>query len=85
MVPIVIYSTDYCPYCRMAEKTLTSQKLQFTSIDVTHDDAKRQWLVETTGQKTVPQIFVGDTSVGGYSDLVAKIDSGEFQKLLQGR
>ena len=72
MKDVLIYTTDYCPYCRQAERFLTSRGVAFQSIDVTGDQATRDKLVELTGGlTTVPQIFIGGVPVGGYSDLVA--------------
>jgi glutaredoxin 3 len=80
---VTVYSTDYCPYCRMAEKFLTAHKIPFKGVDVSNDDAMRIKLVELTGKKTVPQIFVGEKAIGGYSDMMALHDSGEFMKLIE--
>lgn len=71
---IEIYTTDYCGYCKSAKKLLAEKGLAYTETDVTHDDTKRLWLVETTGRKTVPQIFIDGKSIGGYTDLVALLD-----------
>lgn len=67
---VVVYTTDYCPYCRAAKDHLRSKKIAFQEIDVTHDDTMREKLVEMTGRPTVPQIFVDGKSIGGYEDLV---------------
>lgn len=69
MSRIKIYTADYCPYCKRAKALLESKKIPFEEIDVTRDDAKREWLVKTTGRKTVPQIFIDDKAIGGFDDL----------------
>lgn len=69
MEKVTIYTTDYCGYCRLAKELLRERQIPFEEIDVTHDDEKRKWLVEHTGQRTVPQIFFGNESVGGYTEL----------------
>ena len=74
---VVIYTASYCPYCRAAKEFLKSKAVPFEEIDVTDDDALREKLVAMTGRETVPQIFVGDTLVGGYDDLVAFYRSGK--------
>lgn len=70
-----IYTTDYCGYCRAAKSLLERRGIAYEEIDVTHSDELRVWLVETTGQRTVPQIFLDDRSVGGFTELAA-LDRG---------
>ena len=84
MKDVIVYATDYCPYCRQAERFLTEKQVPFQAIDVTHDDAMRAKLVEMSGQRTVPQIFIGGTSIGGYSDMVALHQKGQLMPLLEG-
>lgn len=67
---VQIYTTNYCGYCDAAKRLLREKAIPFKEIDVTNNDEKRQWLVETTGQRTVPQIFFDDKPIGGYTDLV---------------
>lgn len=74
---VLVYTTNYCPYCSAAKKFLTSKKVTFREIDVTHDDAMREKLVQLSGQSTVPQIFVDGKSIGGYEDLVRYYQSGK--------
>jgi glutaredoxin 3 len=82
MQPVTIYTTDYCPYCTRAKQVLTKEGVAYSEVDVTGDDGKRSWLVQTTGQRTVPQIFVGEQPIGGCMDLEALVKKGEFSKLL---
>jgi glutaredoxin 3 len=82
MRPVTIYTTTYCPYCVSAKKILSDHQVPFTEIDVTGDDDKRRWLVQASGQRTVPQIFFGDDSIGGCSDLQAVVKQGRLQTLL---
>lgn len=84
MAEVKVYITDYCPYCTRAKMLLKRKGVAFEEIDVTGDDAQRQWLVKTTGQRTVPQIFIGGRSVGGCDDLYALDRRGELDKLLAG-
>lgn len=80
-----MYTTNYCPYCRQAERFLTEQQVPFQNVDVTGNDALRAELVERSGgRKTVPQIFVGGTPIGGYSDMMALHQKGELMPLIQG-
>ena len=82
MAKAKVYSTQYCPYCRQAERLLDEKGADFEVIDVTHDDEKRMWLVEETGRRTVPQIWIGETYVGGYDDLAALDQKGELEALI---
>lgn len=69
-IHVKIYTTHYCGYCQMAKKLLREKGIAFEEIDVTGDPAKRDWLVQVTGLKTVPQIFMDDKPLGGYEELV---------------
>ncbi len=74
---VVVYTTDYCPYCRAAKDLLKSKGVGFTEKDVTGDDAMREKLVQMTGGRTtVPQIFVDGKAMGGYDDLAAFFRNG---------
>ena len=81
---ITLYTTTYCPYCTYAKDFLTRKNLPFREVDVTNEPSLREALVEQTkGRTTVPQIFIGDVSIGGYDDLVALAKSPDFEKLLK--
>ena len=82
MKDVTIYTTNYCPYCRQAEKFLHDKGVPFKQVDVTEDDAMRVKLVELTGQRTVPQIFIGEESIGGYSDMMKLHSKGELDAKL---
>lgn len=83
MAKVVIYRTEYCPYCDMAKRLFDSMDVEYEQIDVTHDAEARQALLEKTGGKrTVPQIFINDVSVGGFTDVQALRQSGELDKML---
>ncbi len=69
MGKVIVYSTNYCGYCVRAKALLKSKGIAFTEINVENDDAKRQWLIDTTGQRTVPQIFINEKSIGGFDEL----------------
>lgn len=79
---VVVYSTDYCPYCLRAKALLSGKGVAFTEIDVTEDEAKRQWLVKVTGLRTVPQIFINDKAIGGFDDLADLDARGALDTLL---
>lgn len=82
MKPVKVYTTDYCAYCRMAKNLLTGLDIPFEEVDVSADDAARAMLVERSGQMTVPQIFIGNESVGGYTELRALADGGTLAQRL---
>jgi glutaredoxin 3 len=79
---IEVYSTTYCPYCRAAERLLDEKGADYQMIDVTHDHAKREWLVQASGQSTVPQVFINDQPVGGFTDLQALDRAGKLDEML---
>jgi glutaredoxin 3 len=81
---IVVYTTDWCPYCVRAKRLLSSRGYAFEEIDVDGDTAKRAWLVQVTGRRTVPQVFIADQPVGGFDDLAALDRAGELDKLVRG-
>jgi len=77
-----MYSTMICPYCIRAKLLLKARGIAYEDIDVTGDRAAREWLVQTTGRRTVPQIFINGEAIGGYDEL-AKLDrTGELQQKL---
>lgn len=82
MPEVRIYTTPFCGFCRAALRLLRDKGVEFEQIDVTGDREARSWLRETTGQRTVPQVFIDGTPHGGYSDLVALDGRGELDGLL---
>lgn len=81
---IVIYSKDYCPYCKMAKALLTKKGVAFTEHEVSEDMALMAEMIERSfGGRTVPQIFIGDTHVGGGTDLVELDRAGGLDPLLK--
>jgi glutaredoxin 3 len=82
MADVEIYVTDNCAYCVRAKALLRRKNVSFKEIDVTSDPAKRAWLMETTGQRTVPQIFIDGHGVGGADDLFALEREGKLDGLL---
>jgi glutaredoxin 3 len=83
-VEVTLYTTKTCPYCIAAKRLLGARKVPYKEVDVTGDDAKRAWLVEVTGRRTVPQIFIGSDPIGGYDELSALDKSGALQVKLAG-
>ncbi len=82
MADVVIYRTQYCPYCDMAKRLFDEMGVEYEQIDVFNDAEERKRLVERTGQRTVPQIFINDVAVGGFTDVQALKRTGELQKML---
>jgi glutaredoxin 3 len=71
MKPILIYTKDYCPYCDKAKAFFQIKSIPYTEIDITHDPEKQQeMLTRAAPRRTVPQIFVGETGIGGYDDMM---------------
>lgn len=84
MKEVVIYSTVMCPYCVRAKDLLKQKNVEYTEHFIERDSAKlAEMKSRTNNARTVPQIFVGDTHVGGYDQLVKMNDSGELDKLLR--
>ncbi|MEM5385800.1 glutaredoxin 3 [Paraburkholderia phymatum] len=82
MSAITIYTTPTCPYCLAAKALLASKGLSYSEINVQNDRATALALVERTGRRTVPQIFIGDAHVGGFDDLNALETAGRLDPLL---
>lgn len=81
MARVKVYGTRDCPFCVLAKRLLESRGIAFEEIDVSEDDALRAALVERTGRRTVPQIFIDDRSIGGYDELAAMDARGELREL----
>jgi glutaredoxin 3 len=79
---VVIYTTRICAYCGQAKAIFKRKGIDFDEIDVSEDDEKRIWLLAATGQRTVPQIFINDQSVGGFDEVWALERKGELDRLL---
>jgi glutaredoxin 3 len=85
MPKVIVYTTRFCPYCSRAKQLLTKKGAAFEEIDVTGDWAARDALVaKAGGRMTVPQIWIGDTHVGGSDELHALDRAGKLDALLAG-
>lgn len=83
MKTVEIYTTPTCPYCHSAKALLTRKGVTFTEIDVSRDpDLRAKMTTRAGGSRTVPQVFVGDTHVGGSDDLHALDARGGLDPLL---
>jgi glutaredoxin 3 len=81
---IVIYVNGWCPYCQRARGLLSKKGLAFHEINVEDDARLREEMTARSGRRTVPQVFIGETHVGGCDDLIALDASGELDRLIQG-
>jgi alkyl hydroperoxide reductase subunit F len=82
MSNIEIYSKDWCPFCSKAKSLLQSKQLGYTEVDITSDLAREHEMIERSGRRTVPQIFIDGESVGGYDDLANFNATGELDQRL---
>lgn len=82
---VLMYSTGVCPYCTMAERLLKSKGVEeIEKVRIDLDMAQRDVMMQKTGRRTVPQIYIGETHVGGFDDLAALERLGTLDALLQG-
>lgn len=84
MAKVLMYSTAVCPYCVRAEQLLTSKGVtEIEKIRVDLNPEERETMMARTGRRTVPQIYIGDTHVGGFDDLAALDRAGGLDPLLK--
>lgn len=82
---VLMYSTAVCPYCVRAEQLLRARGVaEIEKVRIDLDPERRAEMMEKTGQRTVPQIYIGDTHVGGCDDLIALDHAGKLLPLLAG-
>ena len=79
---VTIYSTAICPYCVAAKNFLRSKGIGWTEVRIDTDPAERERMLERARRTSVPQIFIGDTHVGGYDDMMALHRAGKLEPLL---
>jgi glutaredoxin 3 len=83
MAKVTMYSTEWCPYCKGAEQLLERKGVkELNKISVDRNPAERETMIARSGRRTVPQIFVGDTHVGGFDDLSSLDREGRLDALL---
>ena len=86
MNPVRMYTTQVCPYCVRAKSLLKERGVAaIDEVRIDLDPAQREHMMQITGRRTVPQIFIGDTHVGGCDDLIALDRAGGLMPLLEGR
>ncbi|MDC0172778.1 glutaredoxin 3 [Gammaproteobacteria bacterium] len=82
MPQVLLYGTRFCPFCAAARHLLTAKNVQYDDISVDDDQTLRAKIFTQSGQRTVPQIWIGETHIGGYSELQALETKGELDLLL---
>ena len=80
---IIVYTSDYCSYCVQAKKLLQNKGFDFDELNIQNDDSLRNEMLEkSNGMRTVPQIFINNSHVGGYTELAILVASGDIENLL---
>ena len=85
MPDVVLYTTGWCPYCIRARRLLDGKGVSYTNIDVGENPALRAEMRARAGRNTVPQIWIGDTHVGGSDELYALERAGRLDAMLKGQ
>lgn len=85
MQPVELYTSPLCGYCHAAKRLLTAKGVSYSEINVAAEPARRSEMMDRAGGRhTVPQIFIGETHVGGFDDLNALERAGKLDALLEG-
>ena len=82
MPAVTIYTKSWCPYCSAAKELLTRKNVAFTEFEITGKADLKDQMVKRSGRATVPQIFIGETHVGGCDDLYSLDQSGTLDAML---
>ncbi len=82
MAPVTLYSTQVCPYCVRAKALLDGKHVAYTEIRVDREPGKMAEMMQKSGRRTVPQIFIGERHVGGFDELYALDRDGRLDPLL---
>lgn len=82
MKKVQIYTTQWCPYCFAAKNLLNDKGISYEEVDASDPEVRMAMVQRANGRRTVPQIFVGETHVGGYDDMAALDRRGQFDPLL---
>lgn len=83
MKNVLIYSSDYCPFCFRAKTLLANKQVSFEEINVDGNPTARQEMTQKAGRTSVPQIWIGEQHVGGCDDLMALERAGKLDELLK--
>ena len=79
---VIVFSSPFCGYCAAAKRLLMNKGADFIEINILTNPERRQVMIELSGRRSVPQIFVGGQHIGGYTELSALDASGELDTLL---
>jgi glutaredoxin 3 len=82
MATVLMYTAQYCPYCTQAKALLKHKGVAFQEVDVGADDVLRDKMVRESGRRSVPQILINGTAIGGFDELRALDQDGELDQLL---
>jgi len=82
MKPVIVYTTDFCPFCRSAKALLEKRGVAYEEINLARDPDSRDQLEKVTGMFTFPQILIGDQAIGGFEELLAADRAGRLTELL---
>jgi glutaredoxin 3 len=82
MKPVIMYTTDFCPFCRSAKALLEKRGIAYEEINLARDPDSRNQLENVTGMFTFPQILIGDQAIGGFEELLAADRAGRLSELL---
>jgi glutaredoxin 3 len=82
MSKVQIYTTQWCPYCNAAKSLLNEKGVSYEEVNAEDPEVRMQMVERAHGRRTVPQIFIGDTHVGGYDDMAALDRHGKLDPLL---
>ena len=85
MQKVQIYTTQWCPYCHAAKSLLADKGVAYEEVNAEDPEVRMQMVERANGRRTVPQIFIGETHVGGCDDLYELNDAGNLDKLLAGQ
>ena len=85
MQDVVMYTTPFCGYCYLAKKLFAGKHVEFTEINVMMMPGMREEMVNRSGRRTVPQIFIGETHVGGFEELEKLERAGRLDPLLEAK
>jgi glutaredoxin 3 len=83
MSKVEIYTTQWCPYCHAAKALLHSKGVAYEEVDAQDPEVRMAMTQRAHGRRTVPQIFIGEEHVGGYTDMAALDRAGKLDRLLQ--
>ncbi|HVH02496.1 MAG TPA: glutaredoxin 3 [Amaricoccus sp.] len=84
MRPVTIYTTPFCGYCLAAKRLLGAKDVAFEEVDVSAPERRAEMVQRAMGRRTVPQIFVGDVHLGGFSEIAGLEREGRLGRLLGG-